>query len=295
MTFFRAFGHFLQRPLMLKKLFVINNTQTASLALLTIVLLMLIYPSVSSANTFAQQKARFVNHCMNDSGESQALCECAFNQWQSKLKPDQEPAAITALDILVTERDPTMEEMFAVQSQMMFYSQGLMACLTGGANGGKDLQALMNGDAETADILNQIQVQSAAGEQAREEKRQAKKAQREASDAQIMQARAQWKQNVNTEINRIGDPLSRDVNQFQTLHQLQCSGPSQQVTSYCDCKWQQIAAFNTGAGERVTRGVAFLIADGRDGDLPFEVTAQERNDIFSGIERLSQGIATACD
>ncbi|GEM_PF-1991519 len=115
---------------MLKKLFVINNTQTASLALLTIVLLMLIYPRVSSANTFAQQKARFVNHCMNDSGESQALCECAFNQWQSKLKPDQEPAAITALDILVTERDPTMEEMFAVQSQMMFYSQGLMACLT---------------------------------------------------------------------------------------------------------------------------------------------------------------------
>ncbi|MCH2191079.1 MAG: hypothetical protein MK188_09165 [Gammaproteobacteria bacterium] len=239
-----------------------------------------------------ETRAKFLQHCASEQGDDAQgeLCNCVYTKWAENITADDRAGAALAIDIMVTDREPSMDEAFEVMPHVQNYAMATFECM----QLGNDTLASMMNMGSDQDVMKTLLEAEQKNEAEQQKKREQRRAEQQREFELNEAKRNEWENKIKAEETKIGPPLSASVSQFKTLNYLYCEGSDQNKNPRCDCQWNKISSFDSGYGERVTNATAYVIATDYLGDLPFEVNSTEFKQIMKSRESLYNSIQNSC-
>ena len=259
--------------------------------LISVSILLLCFAEKSKAD---DTRDKFMQFCTQEQGEDAqpGLCDCGYQKWSESITEEEQENAALAVDIMVTQREPSMDEAFQVMSHMQNYSMAIFECMQLGDD---TLANMMSGAASGDDIVQQLMAEDKKREEQRQQRREQQRIAQESEANENERLRQEWESQIRKEDQRIGNPLESSPSEFKKLSYLFCEGPKKEAKSNCDCRWQQIRSFDSGVSTRVTNAATHLLATDYIGDLPYNVSSIEFRQILDSREKLDQQIQTQCN
>lgn len=240
-----------------------------------------------------ETRAKFLQHCASEQGDDAQgeLCNCVYTKWSENITENDKAGAAAAVDIMVTEREPSMEEAFEVMPHMQNYAMATFECMQLGSD---TLASMMNMGSDQ-DVIKTLMEAEQKNEAEQQKKREQRRAEQQREFELNEAKRKEWEKKIKAEEAKIGNPLSASVSQFKNLNYLYCEGRTKTKSPRCDCRWSKISSFDSGYSKRVTNAAAYVIATDYIGDLPFEVSSTEFKQIMESRETLYDSIQNSCN